>query len=274
MNIFTKLVFLMIVSLFAFSTALEAGRLGSCKRCVTNSGIEAHLWTNGGTFQFCEGQNMNDGGDGNTTLCDAQAGIFRLRATNDPFWKCGTNASNHTIWIGGENADLIVVGKSANDINAGTFYRLQDGDEYRCGLDVASGSNFSVVKYGKNRDLLDIYVHDGNNGFARTTDNIFDGKWHAIEVGSNFVARLYGNNKDIIKLYGVRSNGKIEVKAAGIFDGRGHILHKLGPTMAGLTYGRNKDIRVTYCFTGSHWRYGYAGIGAAYTKSCNKDLTW
>lgn len=251
-----------------------AGKLGQCKRCVTDSGIEAHLWSKGASFGFCQSLGLNDGGDGNTTLCDAQAGIHRWQPTNDPFSRCATNKTDgHTAWVGGEKDDLVVISPTTN-LNDGNFFRVQDGERYRCGLDMASGTNFTALKFGNYRDLLNIYVRNSSGDFyPRIQDRLQDGRYHALEVVEDAAALLMGNNKDILRLYGVKSNGQIVVRAALINDGRGHILNKLGNDF-GLTYGRNKDIRVRYCFTGTKWRYGYNGIGAPYPNSCTADLTW
>lgn len=275
-----KLMTLIAATLLFFQgMPVLAGKLGVCKRCVTDSGIEAHMWTRDhiSTLGFCASFGMNDGGDGNPTSCDAQAGIVRWKGTNDPFSKCSTNASNHSAWIGGERDDLIVLSPDASNLNdpKAEFFRVQDGDGYRCRLDFASGTNFSTLKYGENRDLINIYIQGGDNVFTlKIRDRLQNGKFHALEVGENFSAVLYGNNKDILRLYGIKPNGQIVVQAHFVNDGRNHILQKLSKTDAGLIYGRNKDIRVRYCFTGEKWRYGYLGIGQPFAKSCNKDLNW
>lgn len=253
----------------------HAGKLGVCKRCVTDSNIEAHLWTRGdGSLGFCSGLNMNDGGDGDPLLCDAQAGVVRFGQQNDPFWRCGINASSHGAWVGGENDDLVALSPEYDNIRAGKIYRVQDGDGYRCGLDFVSGDNFSILKRGKNRDVIDLWVSDGQGGFRQDTDRLQDGKFHALIAGKNYAAVLYGQNKDILRIYGIRANGSVIEKAKLINDGREHTIHKLSDTDFGITYGQNDDVRLRFCFTGSKWQTGYLGIGQPYAGSCNTDLTW
>lgn len=159
-------------------------------------------------------------------------------------------------------------------MSSGAFFRIQDGDEYVCGRDVVSGQNFTALRYGNHRDLVDIFIHAGPNSFKRNTDRIQDGRGHGMAVGQNYVARLYGNHKDILKLYGIKADGTIVTKARLINDGRGHIMQRLSNTDVGLTYGRNKDINVRYCFDGNRWMTGYIGIGHGFKASCDTVLNW
>ena len=252
-----------------------AGKLGVCKRCVSESNIEAHLWTRGdGSLGFCSGHNMNDGGDGDPRLCDVQAGVSRFGPQNDPFWRCGINASSHGAWVGGENDDLVVLSPDSNDIRGGTLYRIQDGDGYRCGPDFASGDNFSILKRGENRDVIDLWISDGQGGFRQETDRLQDGEFHALIAGQNYAAVLYGNNKDILRIYGISSDGAVIEKAQLIDNGQDHTIHKLSDTDFGITYGENNDVRLRFCFTGTKWRTGYLGIDQPYKNTCDTDLTW
>ena len=270
---------LVIVVLANIGSPVEAGKLGQCKRCVNDNGIEAHLWTRDHLHNlgFCQSLGMNDGGDGDPALCDYQAGVSRWTETNDPFSRCATNASNHSAWIGGEKDDLIVLSPEQDNLNAdgAEDFRVQDGDGYRCRLDFASGQNFTALKFGERRDLINIYTHAGSGVFVeKVQDRLQNGKYHAMEVGENFVAVLFGNHKDIIKLYGVKDDGEIVITQKFVNDGRDHTLTKLSSTDVGLIYGRNDDIRMRYCFTGEKWRIGYRGIKQPFAQACDQDLTW
>lgn len=253
----------------------EAGRLGVCYECKAD-GVPTpyYRWGGKGPLPRQCGALSGSKKRAPAHLCDAAEGIVRWSGTNDPFWKCQTGTSDHTAWLGGENKDLVVLGLDASNINAGAFFRIQDGREYRCGIDFASGRNFSALRYGRKRDLLDIFTHDSKRTFTRTTYRIQDGAQHHVVFGDNYVARLYGRNKDILALYGITSKGEIVVKAHFVNDGRHHILEKLNGTDVGLTYGRKKDIRVRYCFDGQVWHTGYIGIGHGFRDRCTSKLNW
>lgn len=265
---------LFIASTAPLSNEANAGRLGVCYECRAE-GIPGsyYRWSNNNVFTGACGALNGSHQRAPSQLCDAAAGIVRYSPTNDPFWKCKTGQSDHNAWIGGENRDLIVLG-SSDDINNGVFYRIQDGKEYSCGGDFGSGANFSALRYGRNRDIVDIFTHNGQGTWTRWTYRNQDGSNHDFVIGSNYVARLYGRNKDIIALYGIKAGEDIIAKARLIADGRGHILRKLSNTSVGLTYGRNKDINVRYCFDGSTWRTGYIGIGHGFRADCNTVLNW
>lgn len=209
-----------------------------------------------------------------SSVNSANAQAFRNGATNDPFWKCDTGGNRHEVWIGGENRDLIVLGELGSSVSSGVLFRVQDGHGYVCGSDVVSGQNFTALRYGNRRDIVDIFIHSGSNRFQRNTDRIHDGRKHGMVVGQNYVARLYGNHKDILKLYGIKSDGTIVTKARFINDGREHILKWLSSTDVGLTYGRNKDINVRFCFDGKRWLTGYIGIGHGFKAKCDAVLKW
>ncbi|UWQ31628.1 hypothetical protein K3555_13600 [Leisingera sp. M527] len=258
------------------------GRLGVCYKCVRGDGVVFHLWSERTVFSFpdlkagkCRGlSNIQHTERAPSALCDATDNILRWRATNDPFFQCTSGGSDHVAWLGGENLDLVALAKSFDDFHQGSFYRVQDGEEYSCGRDFVSGRNFTALRYGRNRDILDIFIHNGNGEFSRHTDRIQDGRQHRVVVGQNFVARVYGRNRDIVKLYGITDDGSIISKARLIADGRGHILHVLSGSDVGVIYGRNKDIRVRFCFEGGVWRTGYIGIGHPFRNSCDSPLNW
>lgn len=255
--------------------AFADGKLGVCKRCVTESGIVANIWTRGDpSLGFCQGLNMSDGDRGDPLLCDAQAGVYRFGSMNDPFFPCGINSSNHGAWIGGENDDLVVLSPDPDDIGAGKLYRIEDGKGYRCGPDFVSGSNFSILKRGNYRDVVDLWVSDGSGSFRQETDRLQNGRYHALIAGQNYAAVLYGENKDILRIYGIRPNGTVDERANFINDGKQHTITKFSDTDFGITYGQNNDIRVRFCFNGQKWQTGYLGIKQPFAKSCNQDLTW
>ncbi|OLP74744.1 hypothetical protein AK812_SmicGene45636 [Symbiodinium microadriaticum] len=188
---------------------------------------------------------LTKGGDGIPQICDANDGIVRGGSMNDPFWHCKTAASGFSTWIGGEDKDLIIVGEDPNDISKGTFFRIQDGEEYDCGVDVFTGQNHTVLRYGKDNDIFDIFTRTGN-GFERYTDRIHDGQGHGIVSGINVVGRLYGRHRDILAIYGITENGQVVKWARGFFDGQFHGMELLGSSDIGLIYGNDDDIRVRH----------------------------
>jgi hypothetical protein len=207
-------------------------------------------------------------------MCDAQTGILQYAPTNDRFTQCVTNASDHEAWIGGENDDLLILTTKSRNINAGSFYRLENGRNFKCGYDVVSGSNFTALRHGQNRDIISLFRNDGSGKFAGTTYTRQDGRGHAIIAGSNYVAILYGQNKDIVELFGITANGRVIRKVNLINDGVEHKIEPLGKTDFGITYGRNDDIRLRLCFTGARWMSGYIGIGQPFKATCDTNVTW
>lgn len=154
------------------------------------------------------------------------------------------------------------------------FVRIQDGRDYSCGGDVQSGDNSTAVMRGNHRDVLDIFLYQGTDNYKRITDRIHDGRGQTYVAGGNYIARVYRNNRDIVKLYGFQSNGSIIEKARLIADGRGHTLTRLSDTDVGVTYGRNNDIHVRFCFNGTNWSTGYIGIGQPFKPTCDTPLNW
>lgn len=274
MRIFSVGILLSICFSYVLTVSANAGRLGVCYECRAEGIPQPYYrWSKNDHINGACGALQGSNNRAPAQLCDAAEGIVRWRGTNDPFWKCETRPANHHAWIGGENRDLVVISRTT-EINDGEFYRVQDGDEYSCGGDFSSEGNVSALRYGNNRDLLYIFHMDDQRTLRSWTHRIQDGAGHAVIVGSNFVARLYGRNKDILALYGLTANGDLVHKARFINDGRFHTLRRLSATDAGLTYGRNKDINVRYCFNGSRWMTGYIRIGAAFKSNCDTVLNW
>lgn len=272
-----------LFSIFLINSAVHAdGRLGVCYKCIRSDGITFYFWSERTNFSFpdltpgkCRGMgNIEHVERGPSNLCDATDNISRWQATNDPFFPCATGRSDHAAWLGGENLDLLVLAKNLASFNKGVFYRIQDGEEYSCGGDFASGSNFSALRYGNHNDILDIYIHKGNGEFVRNIDRIQDGRQHKVVVGQNYVARIYGKNHDVIKLYGITAGGEIVSKARLVPDGRGHWIQRLSGTDVGVTWGQNKDINVRFCFDGTRWKTGYIGIGQPFRDICDTELSW
>ncbi|WP_156884468.1 hypothetical protein [Stappia stellulata] len=267
----------MKASLIAFSVFLafaplssHAGRLGKCVKCASDAGPQIDTWDMGNPLGGCG--LMATGGDGDPRLCDANMGIVRGGPMNDPFWQCSTGSSSFTTWIGGEDKDLIIVGEDKSNISSGTFYRIQDGDEYDCGVDVFTGKNHTVVRYGRDNDIFDIFTKKPD-GFSRNTYRIEDGDGHGLVSGDNVVGRLYGNHKDIIALYGISDDGTVSEWRRGFFDGRFHGMELLGPSDVGLIYGNDNDIRVRFCFDGKSWTFGpHIGFGQPYPAACSQPL--
>lgn len=244
----------------------EAGRLGICKRCVTDSGIVAHLWTmSPNSFNFCESKQMNDGGDGDPRICDGNAGVARKGSQNDPFNICNYGNPTHQIWIGGENGDLIVVG---NDFASGRFIPLRDGEDLNCGEDVKSSSGISAVRFGRRRDLLNIYAKDASGTITEHHFRLQDGRDHGFEVGLQFVARRYGRRGDLIAAYGVNPDGTITEHHERIQDGRDHSITIFNATDFGVTYGRNNDVRGRFCFSGGKWKVFLGRRDGGFPSSC------
>ena len=274
-----SILILALFTCFIIPQQAEAGRLGVCYECTRSNGQKYHFWSGEnviGTSQAlinaakCRGlHDIEHVERGEPRLCDATDGILRYGSQNDPFDLCPTQSSNHRAWIGGENGDLILL--QANSGGDYQFFGLRDGRNLQCGVDVASGRNFTAVRHGENRDIVDIYVYLGNGKFDRHTDRIQDGRDHKLVVNTTYAARLYGRAKDILKLYGMSSAGAIRTYAQGIFDGQNHELHALTARDVGVVYGNNKDIRWRFCFDESRWNVGApAGIGAPFAQSCNR----
>ncbi|SDU19113.1 hypothetical protein [Stappia sp. ES.058] len=263
---------LIILAAFVISTnaPAEAGRLGKCVKCVSNAGPAIDTWDMGNPLGGCG--LLNSGGDGIPALCDANMGIVRGGPLNDPFWRCSTRSSRFNTWIGGEDKDLIIVGDDQSDISKGTLFRIQDGDEYDCEVDVFTGRNHSVLRYGKDNDIFDIFTRN-STGFVRHTYRIEDGQGHGIVSGDNIVGRLYGRHKDILALYGIADDGTVTEWRRGFFDGRGQGMELLGPSDIGLVYGNDNDIRVRFCFDGQTWKFGpHIGFGQPFPATCSQAL--
>ena len=209
------------------STSAEA-----CRRCQTDAGVILDLPSCG----FWQ-----DKGQGDAATCEAN----RRGAEADTFDLCSAASRKRNVFIGGRKNDLLRIGKKGNsDWKVASLIRIQDGENYSCGGDVQSGDNFTAVMRGDNRDVLDIFQYQDSDNYTRITDRIHDGRGQRYVAGANYIARVYGNNGDIVKLYGFQSNGNIIQKARLIADGRGHGLTRLSDTDVGITYGKNKDIRV------------------------------
>ncbi|TCS46623.1 hypothetical protein EDD52_1672 [Primorskyibacter sedentarius] len=247
----------------AFTVAVvTATSAEACRRCQSDAGVILDLPSCG----FWQ-----DKGQGDTATCEAN----RRAAEADSFNLCGAASRQRNVFIGGRNNDLLRIGKKGDSNWKNAFFvRIQDGKNYSCGGDVQSGDTFTAVMRGRHRDVLDIFRYKGADSYIRITDRIHDGRGQRYVAGANYIARVYGNHGDIVKLYGFQSNGNIVQKARLIADGRGHGLTRLSETDVGITYGRNKDIRVRFCFDGTRWKTGYIGIGHPFKPNCDTPLNW
>ncbi len=277
----------LIAMLGAFSliipfTAVDAnaGRLGVCYKCeysVYGQTLEVYNWSGENTV----GSNLDITGrakcgggatPANTSrapaqLCDANAGILRW-SNNDPFDPpCSNDSGNHKFHLGGENMDLVVVVEQGDDFRSGTFYRVQDGLNFSCGNDVHGGSNFSSLRYGRLRDLLDIYVVQ-SDGVVRHTYRIQDGQQHQVVSTPTSVGRVYGRSRDVITLYHVGPDGSITtLDGVRIRDGAGYALHPLGNDF-GVVYGNNHDVRGRFCFENGAWKQQLGSRNGSFPASC------
>jgi len=234
----------------------------ACRRCETDSGVIIDLPSCG----F-----WKDHGSGDQATCDRNEAVMNA----DSFSLCGAASRNRNVFIGGRDNDLLRIGpKGDSNWKNAFFVRIQDGKNYSCGGDVQSGDNFTAVMRGRHRDVLDIFLYKEANTYSRITDRIHDGRGQRYVAGGNYIARIYGRHGDIVKLYGFQSNGNIVQKAQLIADGRGHILTRLSDTDVGVTYGRDKDIQLRFCFDGTSWSTGYIGIGHPFKATCDTPLQW
>lgn len=259
-----------VVALFMLSlvSTAYAGRLGSCVRCVTDSGIEAHLWSMGDNNKrtFCSGKNMNFGGDGQPSSCDSTAGVLRKGSQNDPFNRCTHGNPAHEIWVGGEQNDLIVIGDT---FASGEFIGMRDGQDLSCGKDIKSSQTISAVRYGRHRDILDVYARGSSGNFIRNIYRIQDGRDQEFQVGATYVVRRYGRKGDLIAMYGAKADGGIVQHSARIQDGEEHALTVLTATDFGVTYGRNDDVRGRFCFANGGWKQVLGWRDGNFPPSCN-----
>ncbi len=275
-----------IALMVSIASAAQAGRLGVCYRCefkVHGQTLETYSWSgatgSGATKPGLALDILNRTKCGGGAVpdkvsrapahkCDAAAGIIRW-TNNDPFDPvCQNGGENHDFHIGGENLDLVVVVEQGDTFRSGSFYRVQDGKGYSCSNDVAGGSNFSTLRYGRNRDLLDIYVVT-DDGVARNQYRIEDGTNHAVVTTPSMVGRLYGRNKDVISLYNVASDGTISVLGGiRIKDGTGYSLTALGNDI-GVTYGNNHDVRGRFCYEQGAWKQYLGSRDGSFPPSCD-----
>lgn len=272
--------FLLTFLFYGASHHAHAGRLGVCYKCEYESYgqiLEVYSWSGEdviGTNLDITGRVKCGGGQvpknvsrAPAARCDATAGIMRW-SNNDPFDPaCSNGAGNHKFHLGGENLDLVVIVEEGGTFRSGTFYRVQDGKDYSCGGDVAGGSNFSTLRYGRYRDLLDIFVVT-ESGVKRNSYRIQDGRRHQVVSTPTSVGRLYGVNKDVITLYHVGSDGNITaLNSVRIKDGRGYALHPLGNDI-GVVYGRNHDVRGRFCFENGAWKQLLGSRNGRFPESC------
>lgn len=260
--------FMAFAVMIGMVTPVNAGRLGQCVRCVANSGASFHLWTmQSGSLLYCEQRGLNSGGDGDPLLCDATAQVGRRGPQNDPFNRCTAGSPNHQVWIGGENNDLIVVGAS---LQAGTLYRLQDGEDLGCGSDVQSSRYITAVRYGERRDILDIFAVRRDQSIRRETFRIQDGRDQPFLVAGNYVARLVGVYRDIVVMYGFHDRSEIISHQVRIQDGRDHTIVPLSgsATDFGLVYGNHDDVRVRFCFSNGRWRQSAESRNGSFPDRC------
>lgn len=274
------------VIFLAIAGHANAGRLGVCYKCeykVYGQILETYNWsgatgagaTKPGVALDISGRTKCGGGAtpdkvsrAPAQLCDAAAGILRW-SNNDPFDPpCSNGSGNHKFHLGGENMDLVVVIEQGDDFRSGTFYRVQDGERYSCGDDVRGGMNFSTLRYGRNRDLLDIYVVR-DDGVHRHTYRIQDGAHHQIVSTPTSVGRVYGRNRDVITLYHVGADGSITtLDGVRIRDGGGYALHPLGNDI-GVVYGRKHDVRGRFCFESGAWKQLLGSRDGSFPASCS-----
>ncbi|MEL6652958.1 MAG: hypothetical protein AAFQ87_19320, partial [Bacteroidota bacterium] len=265
----------------------RAGRLGVCYKCeyeAYGQTLEVYNWsganvgalaTKPGVALDISGRAKCGGGatPKNTSrapahLCDAAAGILRW-SNNDPFDPpCPNGSGNHEFRLGGENMDLVVVVENGDTFRSGTFFRVQDGKNYSCSRDVGGGRTFSSLRYGRYRDLFDIYVVK-EDGVHRNSYRIQDGKNHQIVSTPTSVGRLYGENRDVITLYHIAPSGTVTtLDGVRIKDGRGYALHPLGNDI-GVIYGRKHDVRGRFCFESGAWKQLLGSRDGSFPASCN-----
>lgn len=261
-----------VFSILLWQTPASAERLGVCIKCKTEYGNEVQFWTTDIILELaCPVGSYSGGGD--PIQCDNREGIFRYKETNDPFRKCTSSPSNHEVWIGGENNDLLAFSNPGNELASGGFHRIQDGEEFTCREDVQQGDRFTALRFGKRRDLINIYVRDGEKSHDFSV-SIPDGYSHSMKSGAEFVAVMAGEHKDQLHLFGVASDGKIVRYSEFVNDGRYHDLQVLTGNSVGVLAGQNSDMRRTYCFTNDQWsRAMPAGVNQPFPPRCTERLT-
>lgn len=248
---------ILILSLFSAGQALADNE---CRECKGPYGLTYYNW----------GESCPSGTQQTATLPMKSCGIASVGALNDPFAACNTNGTNHKVWIGGNNNDLLIIGVGDQTAQEGAFYRIQDGKDYVCGEDVVSQGHFTMLRYGVHKDLMDIFVVRPDNSISRSTYRLQDGRHHGIVVGPTWIGRLYGNHKDIVAAYWVPTDGPVVTGAFSFFDGRDHILERV-PDQSnafGIRYGNNDDVRSMICFKNNQWSVRGLGINVSYPNSC------
>ena len=252
-----KLVFFLLTAIALGTVPAIAG--SECLECKGPYGLTYQVWGN-----RCP-QNTTH----TNTLTPLSCGVETLKG--DPFFECTASNPNHKTWVGGSNSDLIAIATASGSLGSATVFRLQDGTDLGCGADVQQRSHFTAVRYGNNRDILDIYAMTPESILLRSTFRIQDGYHHGLVVGDNYVARLYGAHKDIIRAYFIRSNGiVVQSDEFRIQDGRDHQIVPLtgSTTDFGIIYGNNDDVRARVCFLKGEWKIKLNQRDGTFPASC------
>lgn len=188
---------------------------------------------------------------------------------SDTFDPCSNSGSNYTAWIGGRKEDLLVISRAGRPVHEGTLHRIQDGGKLKCEADVFPRKDFLAVRYGRKRDILDVFLRRSGVKFTRKVFRIQDGNNHGVVVTSRSIGRLYGENRDVISLYGIGEGGLIGLlNGVRIKDGTNYSLVPLGDDI-GVVYGRKKDVRGRFCFVDGAWRRRLGSRDGSFPESCD-----
>lgn len=203
-------------------------------------------------------------------LCEASR-PDSITYQGERFSACGAQSGSFSIWRGGRLNDLLLIGRTRQNLE---FFRLQDG-----GIDCFSSGSFSAVRYGKEQDLMDLFLpKDDGIGFIRHVFRLEDGGQHRIVVAKNFVARRFGENADVVRLYGITEDKKIVTRDLRLREGPSVVIRKIGEDLA-VKYGGEDTHGARYCFINDRWWGSSQHINSpalsdkGYPKSCDAPLS-
>lgn len=247
--------------LLLIGTLFATTALAECTRCRHNEygfddyfdGIEVGIAPSGSPYARVCPSGWTAIGSANPDLCTRPVDETMVYGSEDDvFINCTSERAAHQIWIGGRLNDLVLIGHDRDNLQ---FFPIRDGG-MRCHEDIRQSPLFTVVRYGRLDDLMDIYVPNSDGkSFRRLSYPIQDGVEHDIAVGNQGIVRIYGQLGDVIILYHVDTAFSVSAQPLRLFDGNQHyqIAHVFGDDFVLTLQNLDPTIFMRLCLRDGVW---------------------